>query len=83
MVYGCSNMNLSLNPKGSKSQIIGNRKYTMAVRKMIEIKFIQIPVLTISGILKYPDPNTTAFGGVATGSINAHEAATVVATSSI
>ncbi|MFP3471158.1 hypothetical protein R0J90_14045, partial [Micrococcus sp. SIMBA_144] len=25
----------------------------------------------MSGIFKYPDPNTTAFGGVATGSMNA------------
>ncbi len=31
----------------------------------------------MSGIRKYPDPKTTAFGGVAAGSINAHDAATV------
>ena len=35
-----------------------------------------IPLETISGILKYPDPKTTAFGGVATGSMKAQEAAT-------
>ena len=50
---------------------------------IIEIKFIQNPVLIISEILKYPDPKTTALGGVATGSINAHDAATVVATINI
>src|SRR5699024_8466548 len=37
------------------------------------------PAFAISGMRKYPDPNTTAFGGVATGSINAHEAATPAA----
>ena len=42
--------------------------------------FIQIPALTISGIFKYPDPKTTALGGVATGNINAHDAATVAPT---
>ena len=36
-----------------------------------------MPVLTMSGILRYPDPKTMAFGGVATGNINAHDAATV------
>ena len=35
-----------------------------------------MPVLTISGIRKKPDPNTTALGGVATGSINAKDADT-------
>lgn len=35
---------------------------------------------TISGIRRYPDPKTTALGGVATGSIKAHEAAEVHAT---
>ena len=46
----------------------------------MEKMFIQIPLLAISDIFKYPDPNTTALGGVATGSIKAQEAATVVAT---
>ena len=43
----------------------------------MDMTFIQNPFLTISSILRYPDPKTTAFGGVATGSINAQEAATV------
>jgi hypothetical protein len=42
--------------------------------------FNQKPLLTISPIFKYPEPNTTAFGGVATGNINAQEAATVAPT---
>ena len=42
--------------------------------------FIHIPLLIISGILRYPDPKTTAFGGVATGIIKAQDAATVHAT---
>ena len=42
--------------------------------------FIKKPLLTISGILKYPDPKTTAFGGVATGNIKAHDAATAAPT---
>ena len=42
---------------------------------MIEIKFIQNPVLTISDILMYPELNTMAFGGVATGNIKAQLAA--------
>src|SRR5699024_3421733 len=37
------------------------------------------PALAISGIRKYPEPNTTALGGVATGNINAHDAATAAA----
>lgn len=39
-----------------------------------------MPTRTISEIRKYPDPKTTALGGVATGSINAHDAATVAET---
>ena len=31
-------------------------------------------------IFKYPEPKTTAFGGVATGSMNAQEAATAAPT---
>lgn len=34
----------------------------------------------MSGILRYPEPKTTALGGVATGNINAQEAATVAET---
>ena len=37
----------------------------------------QIPVRNISGMRKYPEPNTTALGGVATGNMNAQEAAIV------
>jgi hypothetical protein len=59
---------------------MGSKKYTISVNRMIEIRFIQMPVLTITGIRKYPDPKTTALGGVATGSIKAHEAATVAPT---
>ena len=46
----------------------------------MDIRFIQTPDFIISGILKYPDPNTTAFGGVATGNINAQEAEIVTET---
>ena len=49
----------------------------------METRFMKNPDLTISGILKYPDPKTTAFGGVATGSMNAQEAAEVHATMTI
>ena len=51
----------------------------MAMTTM-ETMFIKKPALTISGIFRYPDPKTTAFGGVATGSMKAHEAAEVHAT---
>ncbi len=44
--------------------------------------FINIPALTISDIFNSLEPNTTAFGGVATGNMNAHEAARVVPTRS-
>ena len=63
-----------------KSHIYGRTKYTKKVNRIIDKIFIQIPTRTISGILKYPEPKTTALGGVATGSINAHEAATVAET---
>lgn len=46
----------------------------------METMFIHIPLFAISDIFKYPDPKTTALGGVATGSMKAQEAATVVAT---
>ena len=39
--------------------------------------FINKPVLIISLIFKYPEPKTTAFGGVATGSMKAQDAAIV------
>ena len=48
---------------------------------IIEIKFIQTPFLNMSSIFKKPDPKTTALGGVDIGSMNAHEAAKVAATS--
>ena len=38
------------------------------------------PFRAISITLNLPDPNTMALGGVATGSINAHDAATVAGT---
>ena len=40
-----------------------------------DIKFIQNPVFTISDILMYPELNTIAFGGVATGNMKAQLAA--------
>jgi len=52
----------------------------MIVIKIMENKLRIIPLETISGIVKYPDPKTTAFGGVATGSMKAHEAATAAPT---
>ena len=45
--------------------------------------FIRIPTLTISDIFKILAPKTTAFGGVATGNINAHDAAKVAPTINI
>jgi len=48
----------------------------------MENMLIKIPVLTISDIFNSLDPKTTAFGGVATGNINAQEAAKVVPTRS-
>ena len=42
---------------------------------IIETKFIQNPALTISDILIYPELNTMAFGGVATGNMKAQLAA--------
>ena len=42
--------------------------------------FIKKPERIISGIRKYPEPKTTALGGVATGSIKAQDAAVVHAT---
>ena len=50
---------------------------------IIEMIFISIPTLTISDIFKQLDPKITAFGGVATGSIKAHEAANVAPTISM
>src|SRR5699024_6488226 len=49
------------------------------VTKKIPIIFNAKPALAMSGIRKKPKPNTTAFGGVATGNINAHDAATAAA----
>ena len=49
---------------------------------IMEKILIKIPVFTISDIFNILDPKTTAFGGVDTGNINAHEAAKVVLTSS-
>lgn len=61
--------------KRSISQTNG-RKYLMANTIMItDIRFIQNPVLTISDILMYPELNTIALGGVATGNMKAQLAA--------
>jgi hypothetical protein len=46
----------------------------------IDRRFIHIPFLTISSIFTNPEPKTTAFGGVATGSIKAQDAANVAPT---
>ena len=63
--------------------MMGRRKYTINDRSSIEMRFIQIPVLTMSGMRRYPEPKTTALGGVATGSMKAQDAATVAATINI
>ena len=39
--------------------------------------FNQNPFFIISGMVKYPEPKTTALGGVATGNIKAQEEAIV------
>src|SRR5699024_11396924 len=54
----------------------GNKTATAIVTRTIPIILSTNPAFAISVMRKYPDPNTTAFGGVATGSINAQEAAT-------
>ena len=61
-------------------QTIGNIIYTISVIKIIENIFMITPRATISCIFKYHEPKTTAFGGVATGSMNAQEAATAAPT---
>ena len=47
---------------------------------IIPSTFKRKPALAICGTLIKPDPKTIAFGGVATGSIKAHEAANVAPT---
>ncbi len=42
------------------------------------IMLVMKPALTISIIFSFPEPNTTAFGGVATGNIKAKDAAMVI-----
>jgi len=49
-------------------------KYTARVIMKIPARFMTRPVLTISFIFSRLVPKTMAFGGVATGSINAIEA---------
>ncbi len=46
-------------------------------------KFRNSPFLAIWGILTHPLPKTIAFGGVATGIMNANEAESVAGTISI
>ena len=55
-------------------QRIGRKKKIIRLIRIIEKRFITIPLETISGIFKNPEPKTTALGGVATGSIKAQEA---------
>src|SRR5699024_6432591 len=57
----------------------GSKKYIASVTKIVPIIFKAKPALAISGMRRYPEPNTTAFGGVATGNINAQDAATPAA----
>lgn len=52
-------------------------KYTAMMTIATPMKLRMMPVLTICGTLILPLPNTTAFGGVATGSINAIDAESV------
>ena len=47
---------------------------------IIDTIFIKNPTRTMSDIFRYLDPNTTALGGVATGSIKAQEAERVAPT---
>ena len=49
----------------------------------MEKMLIHKPAFTMSEIFKSFEPKTTAFGGVATGSIKAQEAAIVAPVSSI
>ena len=55
---------------------------TQAVTARMHIKFIQIPALTICPTLRSPLPKTIAFGGVATGNMNAQLADTAAAVAS-
>src|SRR5690554_2252743 len=57
------------------SQINGSTKYTYKKIITTETRFRRNPVLIISIIFRYPEPKTTALGGVATGNIKAHDAA--------
>ena len=54
--------------------------YSMLVMTTIAIAFRRMPTRTISWMASRCDPNTMALGGVATGSMNAHEAAIVAGT---
>ena len=47
---------------------------------IVPTKFRINPQRIIVGIVKCPDENTMALGGVATGSMNAHEAASATGT---
>jgi len=42
--------------------------------------FIASPFFAITGMVTYPDPNTIALGGVATGSMKAQDAAIAAGT---
>lgn len=50
---------------------------TANVKQTTAMKFIGSPARAISGIVRYPVEKTIAFGGVATGNMNAKEHATV------
>jgi len=47
---------------------------------IMPMRFNRIPALAICGMLNLPVENTIAFGGVATGSMNAQLAAMVIGT---
>jgi hypothetical protein len=59
----------------SRSQNRGRINLIVSVMISTDIIFIQKPVLAISGIRIYPELNTIALGGVATGNMNAQLAA--------
>jgi len=54
---------------------MGARKYANKVTKIIPITLRANPAFIISGMVNFPEPYTIAFGGVATGSMNAQLAA--------
>lgn len=68
------------NDEISRVQTFGIMTYTMKLIIKMDKIFSKTPTLIISRILMVPLANAIAFGAVATGSIKAHEAASIAPT---